>query len=60
MRAKEFTFKDFVALLRRNRYYLKRCTGDHYIYTNGVNTISINQKPNRMVCRRLIKENHLS
>lgn len=60
--AKEYTFRDFRALLRRNGYVFDRYSGDHAIYTNDVNTISIpfhGKEINRMLALRLIKENDL-
>lgn len=51
--------KEFVRILERNGYSLNRAKGSHFVYTNGRNTISINKDLNRMVARRLIKENCL-
>lgn len=61
-KAKEYSFREFQQLLRNNGYVFQRNSGDHYIYSNDVNTISIpdhGKKLNKMVCRRLIKENNL-
>ncbi len=61
-RAKEYTFRDFRILLRSNGYVFQRASGDHYIFSNDDNVISIpchGKQLNRMVCRRLIKENNL-
>ena len=61
-RAKEYTFRDFRILLRDNGYIFQRQTGDHYIFSNDYNVISVpnhGKKLNKMVCRRLIKENNL-
>ncbi|MCR5453170.1 MAG: type II toxin-antitoxin system HicA family toxin [Lachnospiraceae bacterium] len=61
-RAKEYSFREFRLLLKNNGYSFERMSGDHYIYTNGVTMISVpdhGKKLNRMVCRRLIKENNL-
>ena len=60
--AREYTFRDFRALLRRNGYVFQRHSGDHLIFTNDVNTISIpfhGKEINRMLAQRLIKENNL-
>lgn len=60
--AKEYSYRDFRSLLRRNGYVFDRCSGDHCIFTNDVNTISVpyhGKKLNRMIARRLIKENGL-
>ena len=57
---KIYTGKEFQRLLIKNGYTYKRCRGDHMIYGNGSQTISFNIiKLNRMVARRLIKENNL-
>ena len=60
--AKEYTFRDFRALLRKNGYVFQRNSGDHIIFSNDVNTISIpfhGKEINRMLAQRLIKENNL-
>lgn len=61
-RAKGFSFREFSLLLKANGYAHTRTSGDHVIYSDGTNIISIphhGKKLNRMVCRRLIKENEL-
>lgn len=60
--AREYTFRDFRILLRQNGYVFNRCNGDHIIFTNDINTISVpyhGKQLNRMITRRLIKENNL-
>ncbi len=60
--AKEYSFRDFRILLRQNGYVFSRNSGDHVIFCNDVNTISVPYKGkglNRMLVRRLIKENNL-
>lgn len=60
--AREYTFRDFRTLLRRNGYVFQRTSGDHQIYSNDINTISIpfhGKEINRMLALRLIKENNL-
>lgn len=60
--AREYTFRDFRILLRQNGYVFNRCSGDHIIFTNDINTISVpyhGKQLNRMITRRLIKENNL-
>lgn len=52
-------YRKFEEVLKNNGYVKIRTSGGHNIYSNGKNTISINQKPNKMVVRRLIKENNL-
>ena len=61
MRAKEYTEREFERLLKANGYTLDRAKGDHNIWTNGQRTISVTagRPPNKMVIRRLIKENNL-
>ena len=51
--------KEFVPLLEKNGYREIRSNGSHFIYSNGHNTISVNKNLNRMVRKRLIKENNL-
>ncbi len=55
----QYTFREFVGILRFNGYELKRTKGDHYIYVKDGRHISINRRPNACVCQRLIKENGL-
>lgn len=60
--AKEYTFRDFRSLLRRNGYVFQRTSGDHIIFCNDINTISVpyhGKNLNRMLALRLIKENNL-
>ena len=56
---KTYTAREFKKLLSRNGYKSLRWNGSHEIFSNGENIISINIRPNRMVCERLIKENNL-
>ncbi len=54
--------RDIQNILRKNGYYFDHCTGGHAIYKkSGVaKTISIGLNHcNKMVMRRLIKENNL-
>lgn len=60
--AKQYSFRQFRILLRRNGYVFDRFSGDHCIFVNDVNTISIpfhGKEINRMLAQRLIKENNL-
>ncbi len=60
--AQEYTVRSFKMILINNGYELKRRKGDHDIYSNGSRTISIpvgNKSINRMLARRLVKENQL-
>lgn len=62
-KTKEYTFREFRIILTKNGYTLKRYSGDHWLYTNGENIISVpdhGKKLNRMLCRRLIKDNKLN
>ena len=53
-------FRKFTRLLIDNGYHKVRVNGSHYIYQNSDgNTISINKDINRMVKRRIIRENNL-
>ena len=59
---KEYSFREFKKLLHENGFEYLRVTGDHYIFSNGISLISVpnhGKKLNRMITRRLIKENNL-
>lgn len=58
-RVKTWNKREFERLLRRNGYRLDRVNGSHYIYSNGEKSIAVKQKMNKMIARRLIKENDL-
>lgn len=51
--------REFVKILRYNNYNFDRQTGSHKIYKNGISTISVPKKLNKMIALRLIKENRL-
>lgn len=53
--------KGFAKLMKTNGYILdrNRGKGSHRIYVKGSNTISIGDHYNKMVIKRLIKENNL-
>ena len=51
--------REFADVLKSNGYHEARRNGSHYIFTNGKNTISANKDLNKMVRKRLIKENNL-
>ena len=51
--------REFEPILKANGYRKIRSNGSHFIYSNGNNTISVNKNINRMVRKRLIKENNL-
>lgn len=46
-------------ILRANGYHYDHCCGSHFHYVKDGNTIVINKKLNKMVWRRLVKENKL-
>ena len=52
--------RTFIKILRNNNYIMDRYNGSHKVYTNGVNTISVPKKINKMIAIRLIKENGLA
>lgn len=61
-RAKEYTERSFVKLLKANGYWLERTKGDHntWINANGnIITVVGGRDLSRMVYRRLVKENNL-
>lgn len=51
--------REFVPILEHNGYREIRSKGSHFIYSSGTNQIVINKDLNKMVRRRLIKENNL-
>lgn len=51
---KEFIEADRV--LKKNGYAQVRVKGSHYIYSNGVQSVALNIKLNRMVMTRVLKE----
>lgn len=58
---KQYSPRQFRKILRNNGFSYIRSNGDHDIYQNGNGThISIPaNRMNKMLCRRLIKENGL-
>jgi len=54
-----YSTKEMRRILEGNGFKLSRQSGDHFIYTDGSRTISINYRINKMVALRLIKENNL-
>lgn len=60
IKQKYYTFKGFTSVLEHNGYALSRVKGDHYVYKkDNAKQIVVNIRPNKMVIRRLIKENNL-
>lgn len=51
--------RSFVPILERNGYHEVRTNGSHFIFSNGIRQITVNKDLNKMVRRRLIKENNL-
>ena len=57
---KQYTQREFIRIVRRNGYEYNRHSGDHAIYVNDRGRhISIPQKLECVIARRLIKENNL-
>ena len=56
---KQYSFKEFCKLVKKNGYELSRISGSHHIFKKDGSTIVVNKDLNRMVCQRLIKENCL-
>ena len=54
-----YNTKEMQQILEGNGFKLSRQSGDHFIYTDGNRTVSINYRINKMVALRLIKENNL-
>lgn len=59
-RPRTYSTREFIKILVKNGYhFLRNGKGDHFVYTNGKNTIVFNSRINKMVALRLIKENDL-
>lgn len=57
---KQYTQREFIKVVKRNGYVYNRHNGDHAIYVNAKGKhISIPQKLECVIARRLIKENNL-
>lgn len=57
---KQYTQREFIRIVRRNGFTYNRHNGDHAIYVNEKGRhISIPQKLECVIARRLIKENNL-
>ena len=57
---RSFSSREMIKILKKNNYKYVRGKGDHKIYSNGINSIVITvPKINKMIARRLIKENNL-
>lgn len=61
-KAKEYSTRDAVKMLRDNGFVLLRNNGGHEIYERGSSRIVIpihNRSINRMLFNRIVKENNL-
>ena len=60
MSGKNYPSRNMEKILKNNNYVYIRSNGDHHIYSNGSNKITITvPMMNKMIVRRLIKENNL-
>lgn len=58
---KQWTYREFTKVLKKNGYSLNRCRGSHSIFVNSRgNHISIPISLNMVIANRLIKENNLN
>ena len=57
--SKTYSTREFKKLLNNNGYELARQKGDHIIYKKENNIVVITKNLNKMVAKRLIKENNL-
>lgn len=55
----QYTQKEFIRIVKRNGYSYSRHNGDHAIYVRDGKHISIPQRLESVIARRLIKENKL-
>ena len=57
---RQYTQREFIKICKANGFYYSRHNGDHAIYVNNEGRhISIPQKLECVIARRLIKENEL-
>lgn len=57
---RQYTQREFIKICKSNGFYYSRHNGDHAIYVNDEGRhISIPQKLECVIARRLIKENEL-
>ena len=60
MAGKQLSPREFKRILNDNGFTLQRAKGSHFIYSNGIQTISVpSVKLNGLLAQRLIKENNL-
>lgn len=55
-RPRAYSDREFRKILKKNNYEKVRTKGDHIIYSNGINHLTITPKINKVVALRLIKE----
>lgn len=55
-RPRAYSDREFKKILKKNNYEKVRSKGDHIIYSNGSNHLTITPKINKVVALRLIKE----
>ena len=57
---RQYTSREFIKIVEFNGFYYRRHNGDHAIYVNDKGRhISIPKNLERVIARRLIKENNL-
>lgn len=59
---KQFKTREFIKIVKRNGYSYEHTTGDHKIFFNGTNHLTVptgSSDINIMLARRLIKEYNL-
>lgn len=56
---KQYTQREFIRVVQKNGFSYSRHNGDHAIYVKDGRHISIPQKLECVIARRLIKENNL-
>lgn len=57
---KQYTQREFIRVVKHNGYSYNRHNGDHAIYVKDGRHISIPQKLESVIARRLIKEHKLN
>ena len=60
--AKQFKTREFLKIVKKNGYRYERSNGDHDIFFNGINHLTVptgSSDINIMLARRLIKEYNL-
>lgn len=52
-------FRKYTKMLNANGYHASRESGSHVVFHKGNKSISVNRHLNKMVARRIVKENSL-